>query len=64
MAVYVGVIDPDPRNSGTGLRALEDAGIHVELGILEQEVRAFLSPHLRPKRFESGLEGVGSPREQ
>ena len=54
VAVYVAIVDPDPRNNGAGLRALEDAGLHVELGILEQRVRAFLSPHLTPKRFESG----------
>lgn len=44
--VYVGIVDPDPRNSGAGLRALRDAGIHVELGILQAEIRAFLAPYL------------------
>ena len=51
-AVYVGIVDPDPLSSGTGLRALKDAGVHVELGILEHEVRSFLAPYLRPANFD------------
>ena len=45
-SVFVGIIDPDPRNNGRGLRLLMDAGIRVELGILEQEIREFLAPYL------------------
>ena len=45
-AVFVGIIDPDPRNSGSGLQLLRDAGVTVELGILEDEIRAFLGPYL------------------
>ena len=45
-SVFVGIVDPDPRNNGQGLRLLADAGVHVELGILEHEIRAFLAPHL------------------
>jgi pyrimidine deaminase RibD-like protein len=44
--VFVGIIDPDPRNSGKGLQLLRDGGIVVELGILEEEIRAFLNPYL------------------
>lgn len=45
-AVFVGIIDPDPRNSGSGLQLLRDAGVTVELGLLEDEIRAFLEPYL------------------
>ena len=44
--VCVGIVDPDPRNNGKGLRLLLDAGVRVELGILEQTVREFLAPYL------------------
>jgi pyrimidine deaminase RibD-like protein len=44
--VLVGIIDPDPRNSGSGLQLLRDAGVTVELGILEDQIRAFLGPYL------------------
>ena len=45
-AVFVGMIDPDPRNSGSGVQLLREAGVHVEVGILEHEVRPFLAPYL------------------
>ena len=51
-SVFVGIIDPDPRNNGKGLRLLMDAGIRVELGILEQEISEFLSPHLAGARTD------------
>jgi pyrimidine deaminase RibD-like protein len=51
-SVFVGIVDPDPRNNGRGLRLLMDAGIHVELGILEREVTAFLTPHLAGVRSD------------
>ena len=44
--VYVAVVDPDPRNNGTGLRMLEDAGVQVVLGVLADDVRAFIAPYL------------------
>lgn len=45
-AVYVAIIDPHPRNQGLGINMLREAGVHVEVGILADEVSAFLSPHL------------------
>jgi pyrimidine deaminase RibD-like protein len=45
-SVFVGVVDPDPRNNGRGLQLLREAGIHVELGTLEEEIREFLAPYL------------------
>jgi len=44
--VYVGIIDPHPKNQGAGLRILEEAGIDVELGLLAEEIIKELSPHL------------------
>jgi pyrimidine deaminase RibD-like protein len=44
--VYVGIIDPDPRNQGRGLAILRAAGIAVEVGVLGEEVEAVLAPYL------------------
>jgi len=44
--VYIGMLDPHPKNSGAGLRILVKAGIQVELGILETEVINDLQPYL------------------
>ena len=45
-SVFVGIIDPDPRNNGNGLQLLRDGGVSVELGILEGEIHTFLAPYL------------------
>ena len=34
--VYIGMADPNPLVAGEGIRMIEDAGIQVEVGILEQ----------------------------
>lgn len=49
--VYVGTIDPDPRNSGAGIEIMRAAGIDVRVGVLEDRVLEFLSPYLlRPSQ--------------
>lgn len=37
--VYGGLLDPNPKVAGKGFKILEDAGIHVEYGFLEAELR-------------------------
>lgn len=37
--VYIGILDPNPLVAGRGVRMMEDAGILVEHGILEEECR-------------------------
>jgi diaminohydroxyphosphoribosylaminopyrimidine deaminase/5-amino-6-(5-phosphoribosylamino)uracil reductase len=38
--VVIGAIDPDPRVSGAGIAWLRDAGLEVEIGMLEDEAMA------------------------
>jgi diaminohydroxyphosphoribosylaminopyrimidine deaminase/5-amino-6-(5-phosphoribosylamino)uracil reductase len=45
--VVVGVVDPDPHVSGSGLGALRAAGIRVAVGVCEDEVREQLGPYLK-----------------
>jgi pyrimidine deaminase RibD-like protein len=44
--VFVAVIDPHPRNQGEGIRLMREAGVEVETGMLEQDVRHFIGPYL------------------
>ncbi len=46
--VYVGIIDPHPRNQGRGIEMLREAGITVVTGILADEIAAQLGPYLHP----------------
>ncbi len=45
-AVYVGLIDPHPKNQGAGLDIIRQAGIPVYTGILENWLRQELEPYL------------------
>ncbi len=44
--VYVGIIDPHQKNQGAGIEILTKAGISVQLGLLEREIKDDLEPHL------------------
>jgi pyrimidine deaminase RibD-like protein len=44
--VVVSLIDPDPRNAGKGIQILRRAGILVEVGLCDEQVRDFLTPYL------------------
>lgn len=45
-SVYVGILDPHPKNRGAGIDILKEAGVHVEVGLLGEEIDAELSPFL------------------
>ncbi len=44
--VWVGTLDPHPRNRGAGIEIMRAAGISVQVGVLEDEVLQDLTPHL------------------
>lgn len=48
--VVVGIQDPDPCVSGSGIQGLRDAGIEVELGVQEEQVKAQLAPYLKHRK--------------
>jgi pyrimidine deaminase RibD-like protein len=45
-AVYAGILDPHPRNSGAGVQLLRDAGIPVVMGVLAEEAQRDMGPYL------------------
>ena len=44
--VVVGTLDPDSKVSGSGVQHLRDAGLTVDVGVLEQEVQQQLAAYL------------------
>jgi diaminohydroxyphosphoribosylaminopyrimidine deaminase/5-amino-6-(5-phosphoribosylamino)uracil reductase len=48
--VVVGVEDPDERVRGSGIRALRAAGVTVDVGVCDADVRAQLAPYLKHRR--------------
>jgi pyrimidine deaminase RibD-like protein len=48
--LFVGILDPDPRNSGAGLDILKNAGVKVETGLLEKEILMDIGARLNFRR--------------
>jgi len=44
--VYIGMIDPHPKNRGMGIEILTKAGLSVQLGLLEKDIKDDLEAHL------------------
>lgn len=51
--VFVGTQDPNPKVAGSGIRRLQQAGIHVEAGFCEAECRRLIAPFA--KHVTTGL---------
>lgn len=45
-SVYVGIIDPHPKNQGKGIEILTQANIKVEVGVLKEDIYQELSDFL------------------
>ena len=48
--VVVAIEDPDPHVRGSGIRALRQAGVEVEVGVGAAQARAQLAPYLKHRR--------------
>jgi len=44
--VYVGILDPHPRNNGAGMDILQVGGVATEIGLLKEEIEKDLAPYL------------------
>ena len=51
-----GMLDPNPKVNGKGVKILRDAGVNVEVGLLEHQCREINFGYI--KRMEKGLPGV------
>ncbi|MDP6040721.1 MAG: bifunctional diaminohydroxyphosphoribosylaminopyrimidine deaminase/5-amino-6-(5-phosphoribosylamino)uracil reductase RibD [Candidatus Latescibacteria bacterium] len=47
--VFVALIDPHPKNRGCGIQIIKDADIPVQIGLLGEEAKKDLRPHLCKK---------------
>ena len=56
-SVYVGMLDPDPRNDGAGVRLLREAGVKVIVGLLKSEVEEELLPFLGKQTANEASDG-------
>jgi len=56
--IYIAMLDPNPLVSGRGVKALQDSGIEVEIGLLEKEANEINRGFI--KRMKSGLPFVTS----
>ncbi len=45
--VVVATLDPDERNAGAGIAVLEDAGIEVTVGVLEDSAKSVMRGHIK-----------------
>ncbi len=48
--VNIAMLDPDPRNAGRGVQILRDAGIPVDIGLLQDEAAGLIKGHV--KRYQ------------
>ncbi len=44
--VYVGILDPYPKNNGAGMDLLHAGGVETALGLLKEEIEQDLNPYL------------------
>eukprot|EP00667_Euglena_gracilis_P014342 EG_transcript_14861 len=56
--VVVAVQDPDERVAGNGIRKLQEAGIDVDVGVLEMEATLSLGPYLQARRTGTPFTGM------
>src|SRR4051794_37565023 len=45
--VVVGIVDPDEKVAGSGIKRLQEAGIQVDVGLYQDEIAAQLAPYLK-----------------